>query len=283
MPIYFLVFITMIAFAANSLLCRMALGGETIDAASFTALRLCSGALFLGGIVWWNHHISKETPIGKPDPIASLMLFIYGICFSFAYLKLTTGTGALILFAMVQFTMLAAAIRRGEKPTLRSWLGIAIAFSGMIYLLSPGITTPSWQGGVLMSISGIAWGIYSLRGAKASTPAINTAWNFIGTVPLVLVSLVPYWESLHISPLGIILAITSGTIASGLGYLMWYSVLRHIKASTAATVQLSVPLIAAVAGVVFLSEPLTTRLAVAGTAILGGIALVITNKSRLAK
>jgi len=282
MSTHLIVVLAMIAFAANSLLCRMALGDEAIDAASFTTIRLVSGALTLLVLLWWTNNKAKKLTI-KFDFFASTMLFVYAICFSFAYLELATGTGALILFGMVQLTMVFVGVLKGERPSFLSWLGMLVAFSGLVYLVLPGVTAPSWQGALLMAVSGIAWGVYSLRGKEAIDPVANTTWNFVGTIPLTLLCSLFFLSEVNLSLIGVLLAIASGALASAVGYVLWYRVLPVLTSSSAATVQLSVPLIAAFAGVLVLNELLDTRLIIAGITVLSGIALTIIAKNQLTK
>lgn len=269
--------LTMTAFAANSLLCRLALGEQAIDAASFTMVRLTSGALML----WLIMHLPSTTqkqPL-KSDWLAALMLFIYAATFSFAYITLSAGTGALILFGAVQLTMFFFGLRSGEPFSGLSWLGLTVALTGLVYLVSPGVTAPEPIGTILMVIAGISWGVYSLRGRGVSNPLQSTAHNFLLAVPLGLLLSIMFIDNLHFSTRGLAIAIISGAIASGLGYVVWYAALRELKATTAATVQLSVPVIAAFGGVLLLSEAITLRLLIASAAILGGIAIVVTQRS----
>ena len=264
--------IAMLAFAANSLLCRMALGAELIDAASFTSVRIISGAVMLGVIV-----LPRLRSQGRPkvDPRAVAMLFAYMIFFSLAYLSLNAGTGALILFGAVQVTMIIVGLRAGERFTALSWAGLAMAIAGLVYLVSPGVTAPNPTGALLMAIAGVAWGFYSLLGRTAADPMESTAYNFIYSVPLTLVASLLFMKDFHLTMTGAALAVASGAVASGLGYFVWYAALRGLSAIRAATVQLSVPVIAAVGGVLLLGEDVTLRLVLASTATLGGIAAVL--------
>ena len=268
----------MLAFAANSILCRLALGSELIDPGSFTTLRLVSGAIILVGVI-----TVQRTPLElrKADPRAAMALFAYAICFSYAYTGLSTATGALILFGCVQLTMVFDDIRQGKQPQAKAWIGIALAFGGLLYLLLPGVAAPSLVSAVLMALAGVAWGMYSLKGKLASAPVIATTRNFVLTVPLTLIVSITLLPTIYITAEGAMLAVASGALASGLGYVIWYAVLPWLRSTTAATVQLSVPLIAALGGVVVVAEPLTTRLIVATALILGGIALVIFTSSRM--
>jgi drug/metabolite transporter (DMT)-like permease len=276
--------IAMLAFAANSLLCREALGEGLIDASSFTSVRVLAGAAMLSLLLWprWRRHGRP-----RPDWRTVLALFAYMICFSFAYLSLSAGTGALILFGAVQLTMFVVGLRAGESFSRASWLGLALAVGGLIYLVSPGVTAPDALGALLMALAGVAWGCYSLLGRRAGDPLAATGANFVYALPLALGgSLLSFGASslsfgaFHVTPTGAALAVASGALASGLGYFAWYAALRHLLAIRAATVQLSVPVIAAVGGVLLLGEQPTARLLVASIATLGGIAIVLARRSR---
>ena len=260
----------LVAFAANSLLCRMALGTSAIDAASFTSIRLASGAaalLVLGRLSSGRHH--------SPGPPwrSAIALFAYALSFSLAYESLETGTGALVLFGSVQATMLGAALATGERPRRQEWVGLALAAVGLVYLVFPGLTAPPLGGSALMTVSGISWGCYSLWGRRATDPIGDTALNFTRGLPLaVLVSLATVGRA-NVSAPGAMLAVLSGALASGLGYVVWYYALPRLTATRAATVQLAVPVLAAVGGVAVLSEGVSLRLFVSGLLILGGVAL----------
>ena len=264
------------AFAANSLLCRLALGAGTIDAASFTSLRIVSGALMLALVLV----LVPGRRGGEPRRgwLGPAMLFLYAIAFSYAYLELTAGTGALILFACVQITMLAAGIRGGERVRAAQWLGMACAFAGLAYLVFPGVTAPPPAGALAMALAGVAWGVYSLAGRGVANPLAATARNFRLAAPLALAVSLLWYSSYHLTARGAVLAATSGALASGLGYVVWYAALPGLGATRAAFVQLSVPVLTAVAGVLLLSEPVTLRLVLAGAAILGGVALAVRSK-----
>jgi drug/metabolite transporter (DMT)-like permease len=262
----------MIAFAANSLLCRMALGTGAIDPASFTSVRLVSGAIMLWLIVRTTR---RPAPAARGDWPAAAMLFVYAVTFSFAYLSLSAGTGALILFGAVQLTMFIVGLRAGEPFPPLAWAGLLLAAAGLVYLLSPGLAAPPLGGALLMLVAGVAWGAYSLRGRGAANPLQITAGNFLYAVPLTLLSSLLFAGDAHASTAGIGLAVASGALASGVGYAIWYAALRGLSATGAATVQLSAPVIAAFGGVLLLSEAITLRLLVASAAVLGGIALVI--------
>jgi len=225
---------------------------------------------------------ADRSPAGHADWFSATMLFAYAAFFSFAYLTLTAGTGALILFGAVQLTMLSAGLRSGEKFGYVAWIGLGLAVAGFFYLVSPGIAAPPVLGAALMAIAGVAWGVYSLRGRCSTNPLVATAGNFARAAllaPLLgLLFIVNGGAYAH--PAGVALGMTSGALTSGIGYVIWYEALRRLSAMRAATVQLSVPLIAAFGGVVFLSEAMTPRLAAASIAILGGIAMVMAGKSR---
>ena len=270
----------MIAFAANSLLCRHALGDQTIDAASFTTVRVTSGALFLALIMIPRWRSRDRAPV---EWRSAAMLFTYMVFFSFAYISLSAGTGALLLFGAVQLTMFVVALRRGETFPALSWVGLGLAAAGIVYLVSPGITAPDPVGAGLMIVAGMAWGFYSLLGRSASDPIESSASNFILAVPLALGVSLAFSGDFHITPRGLVLAVASGVIASGLGYVIWYAALRGLQATSAATVQLSVPVIAAIGGVMFLAEEVTPRLVLASFATLGGIALVLLQKTKTSK
>ena len=264
--------LAMIAFAANSVLCRLALGDGHIDAASFASVRVISGALALAIIVLYR----SAGPVPRDaDWRAALALFVYMVLFSFAYLSLSAGTGALVLFGAVQLTMFVVALRSGEAFNAISWAGLMLAIAGLVYLVSPGITAPDPIGAILMAVAGIAWGIYSLLGRRATDPTRATAWNFLLSVPLVVVTSLIFMEQFHATPFGLVLAAASGVVASGIGYVTWYAALRGLAATSAATVQLSVPVIAAIGGVILLSEDVTLRLLIASATTLGGVAIVL--------
>lgn len=271
-----LTLLAMLAFAANSILCRIALGNELIDPATFTSIRLASGAITLAIILYlknasYFHSISISTFNVK----SSLALYMYAICFSIAYIEISTGTGALILFGTVQLAMILFGIVKGEKSSLVVWAGIMLACGGLIYLMLPGIDAPSPFSAILMTISGLAWAAYSLRGKNSKDPIADTTWNFVGTLPFVAITSLAFISNTAMTTNGVLLAIGSGAIASGVGYVIWYAALPALTWTTAAIVQLAVPTIAAFGGVVFMSEPFTARLIIASIATLGGIAVVI--------
>jgi len=273
--------LALIAFAGNSVFCRLALAGPIIDPASYTAVRLITGAVTL----WIIAAFRRKESFGKSGGswISASMLFLYAVTFSFAYISLSTGTGALILFAAVQITMIAVGLYAGERPEILEWLGLFIAISGLIYLVSPGITAPSILGSLLMAIAGIAWGVYSLRGRGASDPVGVTTDNFLRTVPLVIGLILLWLSTLTITPMGFLWAALSGSITSGVGYVLWYAALPRLTATRAATVQLAVPVLAALAGVVVLSEAISLRLVISSVAILGGVGLAVSHHKAIAE
>ncbi|MDX1697334.1 MAG: DMT family transporter [Thiohalobacterales bacterium] len=261
----------MLAFAGNSLLCRMALATTQIDPASFTLVRIVAGAVTLYVLV----QVRRGTaPVGG-NWMSALALFGYAAGFSFAYVSLSAGTGALLLFGAVQATMIGYGLFQGERLGAWQVMGVCLAVAGLIGLLLPGVQAPPLGGSLLMLGAGVAWGIYSLRGRGISQPTEETAGNFIRAVPMAIVVSGLWLSHAELDTAGIWYAAASGAMASGLGYAIWYSVLPRLAATTAATVQLSVPAIAAITGVILLSEPITVRLLLASAAILGGIAVFI--------
>lgn len=272
--------VAMAAFAANSLLCRLALQQRGIDPASFGSIRLVSGAITLAIVVQLR---ARPASPDRADWLAAAMLFAYVAFFSFAYLTLSAGTGALILFGAVQLTMLGAGLGSGERFGPVAWLGFVLAAGGLVYLVLPGVTAPPLLGAVLMAVAGVAWGVYSLRGRGVADPLAATARNFTRAVPLALALSLVFAARAHVDETGIALAVASGALTSGLGYVVWYAALARLSAMQAATVQLSVPLLAAIGGVLLLSEAITPRLTAASVAILGGIAIVLSQKSRNAR
>jgi drug/metabolite transporter (DMT)-like permease len=265
------------AFAANSIFCRLALSAASIDPVSFTVIRLASGAATL---VLLSNALREKRGGRSGDWLSALWLFSYAITFSVAYISLSAATGALILFTAVQITMFVAALAGGERLGVPQWAGAVTALAGLIYLLLPGFAAPSPIGASLMSAAGMSWGLYSLRGRRQTDPLAATSGNFRRAVPLALVVLVfTYWGR-EISTRGVVLAALSGSLASGLGYTVWYEALRRLSATRAATLQLSVPVITAIGGILFLSEQMTARLLLSSAAILGGIAVTLRKPKR---
>lgn len=273
-----LTLLAMTAFAGNSLLCRLALQDTGIDAASFTSIRIVSGAIVLWLIVRLRSGEQRATGSWS----SALALFAYAAGFSFAYINLPAGTGALILFGAVQVTMIGYGLWRGERLQKRQTAGLACALIGLVGLLLPGVSAPPLAGSALMLGAGVAWGIYSLRGKGAGDPICATAGNFIRAVPFSIVLSIAMLPFASIDQAGFWYAMASGAITSGIGYAIWYTALRGLAATSAATVQLSVPVITAIGGILFLGEAVTLRLLLTSVAILGGVALVVLAKPRTA-
>ncbi len=277
--------VALVAFAANSVLCRLALGPRRIDPASFAGVRLASGALMLAAI----GAVTRRPPAARSRAgwASAALLFLYAAAFAFAYTSLSAGTGALILFGAVQITMILAALRSGERFRAPEGVGLALALGGLVYLVSPGMAAPSAPGApsassapsalgsALMAVAGASWGVYSLRGRGAGDPLHDTAGNFLRAVPLAAVVCVVSLRGAHLSAAGAALAIASGALASGLGYVAWYAALRGLTAIRAATVQLAVPVLAAMGGVAFLAERISLRLVLSAVLILGGVTLAV--------
>lgn len=261
----------MIGFAANSLLCRAALRGGAIDAATFTAIRLASGTLVLVLIV----AVRGSSIRGAGSWRSAAALAAYAIAFSYAYLRIGAAVGALILFGCVQLTMIVGGLVHGERPTVRQWIGWVVAVAGLVALNAPGLDPPPAVGSGVMAIGGVAWGVYSLRGRGVDRPLVVTAGNFARCLPIAAVLIV--WFT-HASTTGILLAVASGAIASGLGYSLWYAALPTLGATRAAFVQLSVPVLTALSAVALLGETLRPTLAIGGAAIVGGLAIALTSK-----
>ena len=268
--------LAMIAFAGNSLLCRAALKDTSIDAASFTTIRLLSGAVML----WLVARMSRGTLSGRGNWPSAFALFAYAAGFSFAYVSLPAATGALLLFGAVQATMIGRGIWVGERLRRLQLVGLVLALAGLVGLLLPGLSAPPLYGSILMLGAGVAWGVYSLRGKGVGDPIRVTGGNFLRAVPIAAVLSVITYQGASLDSAGLLYAVSSGALASGIGYAIWYTALPALKATSAATVQLSVPVIAALGGIIFLGETLTLRLVLASVAILGGIALVILEKQR---
>jgi len=265
------------AFAANSLLCRQALGRGSIDAASFSTIRLASGALVLIALTW----ATRREPIGVRGTWGSAaMLFLYAVPFSFAYISLGAGTGALVLFGAVQSTMLSWGLVTGERPVVTQWIGLVLAPGGLFYLVMPGLSAPPAIGCILMAIAGVAWGIYSMRGRSRANPLAETAGNFARAVPFAVVVTIATRADGNVGAEGLLLAVISGVVTSGLGYVVWYAALSGLTATNAALVQLLVPVLAGAGGIVFLAERITARLMGATVLILGGVALALARTER---
>ena len=294
MRVLILTVVAMVAFASNSLLCRAALKQTSIDPATFTFVRIFSGAVALWLIMTMrrspsavaavcdrrNSHIGAHRAPLQGNWASAIALFIYAAGFSFAYVDLSAGTGALLLFGAVQATMILWGFRKGERLDAIQILGIVLALIGLVVLVFPGISAPPLIGSIFMLAAGVAWGVYSLRGKTAANATAVTAGNFLRAVPLAaVISLIAFREA-RFESLGITYAVISGAITSGLGYVIWYAALAHLKATNAATVQLSVPVIAATGGILLLGESINLRYVIASIAVLGGIALVIIERQR---
>ena len=278
MRVVILTVFTLISFAANSLLCRLALGNNLIDPVSFTTLRLLSGAFVLSIITLLLNKPTSPKRI-KGSWTSGFALLIYAIAFSSAYISLHAGMGALILFGAVQITMIGVAIKSGEYLGPTQWIGTGIAIGGLIYLVFPGFTAPEPLGALLMCISGVSWGIYSVLGKGNLTPVATTAGNFMRAAPFAIIASVVAFSAINLEPYGLLLSLISGIITSGLGYILWYKVLRSLTTTQASVVQLLVPVLAAFGGVAFLAERVTMRLFFSSLLILGGVTLAVKNTS----
>jgi drug/metabolite transporter (DMT)-like permease len=270
----FLIALAMMAFAGNSLLCRQALRESAIDPASFTTLRLVSGALTL----WLIVRMKRGARVRGGSWLSAVALFAYAAGFSFAYTSLTAATGALLLFGAVQATMIGYGVWSRERFAKLQVVGFVVAVAGLISFLVPGLAAPPLHGTLLMLSAGVAWGIYSLRGKGAGDPVNVTTGNFLRAAPMALMLSLLQLSRASIDSAGICYAIASGALTSGIGYVIWYAAMPGLKASHAASVQLSVPVIAAFGGIIFLGESITLRLGLASVAVLGGIALVIADR-----
>ncbi|THF25819.1 DMT family transporter [Pseudomonas atacamensis] len=268
--------IAMVAFAANSVLCRLALRSNAIDPVSFTSIRLMSGALMLWMLLRVKHSTKNSSGTWK----GALTLFVYAFAFSYAYVHLDTGTGALLLFGAVQMTMLTYGFFKGERMTRLGTAGLLMALGGLVALLLPGASAPPLTSAAIMLISGVAWGAYSILGKGAHDPLATTAGNFLLSIPFMAFSSLPFISTFSANAIGIFCAIASGVLASGLGYAIWYAALRKLSSFRAATVQLSVPVLASITGILVLGESFSIRLALTSFAVLGGIALVLGAKQK---
>jgi len=262
------------AFAANSLLCRLALHDGGMDPVGFTVIRLCSAALALAIILRFRRGDHTATRAGSW--LSAVWLFGYAFAFSYAYIALETGTGALLLFGAVQVTMISIGLLTGERPRAQEWFGLVLALAGLVYLLLPGANAPSWLPAASMVGAGIAWGLYSLRGRGATDPGAATCGNFVRTVPMAIVVGLIFAAQFHTTTNALLAALASGAIASGLGYVLWYAALRYLTATRAAIVQLLSPVLATLAGVAVLDETLTSRILIAAVAGFTGVILAAT-------
>ncbi|PTQ72325.1 EamA-like transporter family protein [Pseudomonas sp. GV071] len=268
--------LAMLAFAGNSLLCRLALKTTQIDAVTFTSVRLLSGALML----WVLLRLRNRSAPMAGNLASAAALFVYAAAFSYAYLHLDAGAGALLLFGAVQISMLVVGFARGERANLQQGIGFVLALAGVIALMLPGASAPPLVGGGLMLLAGVAWGAYSLLGRGVKDPLAASAGNFLRAIPFAILLTLVFIQRLDWDTPGLIYALLSGALTSGVGYFIWYSALPGLSAFQAASVQLSVPILAALAGAVLLSESISARLVMASVAVLGGIALVLRAKTR---
>lgn len=271
--------LALMGFAGNSLLCRMALGEQAIDAVSFTTVRLVSGAVVLAllarlGLGGGGPDARRWLALWRAGNLrGALALFGYALAFSIAYRRLSTGTGALILFGCVQLTMFGASLRGGQRPRLGEWLGLGLAFGGLVALTLPGVSAPDPGGALAMALSGVSWGVYSLLGRDSTRPLATTAGNFARSAPVALALSAFSLAGAHASARGLALAVASGALASGVGYSLWYAALPALTSARAGIVQLTVPVLAALLGVVFVDEGLTVRWLLAALAIMAGVLL----------
>lgn len=283
--------LALISFAGNSILCRLALRGGEADAVGFTVIRLVSGAVTLVFLVYLTSAVRGMRQVDLKsssvfDPLTggrwstAVYLVVYAICFSLAYLQLTAGTGALILFGSVQLTMVGVALVRGERPRVLEWLGMMTALGGLTYLVFPGLASPPIGSSLLMAGAGVAWGLYTLGGRGTKDPLGETAGNFVRALPFVVVTFVLFFSRIGITRDGILLATLSGSVTSGVGYAIWYMALKYHSPTRAAVLQLSVPVLTAFVGIIFLAELPTARLAAAAVTILGGIGLTNLGRER---
>jgi drug/metabolite transporter (DMT)-like permease len=293
---FLLVCITLTAFAANSILCRMALATDAIGPIEFTMVRLASGAIMLAPLLLAGQvRLNGENPESAPGEVLALTpahigqaaaLFGYALCFSLAYIELEAGTGALVLFPAVQLTMMGISVYLGNRVSLLETIGFALALFGLVYLMLPGASAPSLLGMTMMALSGISWGVYSMLGRNSGRPILATARNFLFCLPacLVLFGVIVLRASggypANVQSGGILLAVMSGAVASGGGYVLWYISLRRISTTAAAIGQLAVPILAATGGIIFLAESLTLRLILASLLILGGIVVAVLGRKR---
>jgi len=283
----------MVAFSANAVICRWALDHQLVDPMSFTSLRLGSSAVVLFAVMTWYQWRKNTKPkaqsVQTPEKVskgswrAAIILFIYALTFSYGYVAISTSTGALLLAGVVQLTILGYAVRNGEKLHLAEWIGVALALIGLIYLVYPKLTTPSWWGLVIMSISAYTWALYTIYGRKSVNPLSDTAFNFYRTLPMVIVaSALSLWLTEHsfITYKGFVLAIISGGATTALGYILWYSALPKISSSMASASQLLVPLMAAFGAMLLIHEPITVSFLVAAAFMLGGLGLVVHGRNQ---
>jgi len=276
-----LTLLALIAFASNSLLTRLALGARAIDAATFTLARLVSGAVMLALLVWARAR--TLAPLRRGGPLGPLALFCYAAPFSFAYLRIGAAVGALVLFGVVQLTMVGTGIARGERPAPMTWLGLALAMAGLAALTVPSVSRPDPLGVALMIVAGVAWAVYSLAGKTATDPIAANAWSFVWGAALASVLRLASHTTAMPSARGVALALISGAVTSGLGYAVWYRALPRLSVMQAAVAQLSVPVIAAFGAALLLHERLSTRFVICAAAVLGGVGIVLSSRARNVK
>jgi drug/metabolite transporter (DMT)-like permease len=277
-PTYPLLILAIIAFAANSVICRLALANNAIDPAGFTIFRILSGVTMLMFIWFFRQQRRKAVAhyaTSKGSWFGAAALFAYALGFSYAYVQIDTGTGALILFGSVQLSMITFGLCKGERFSIWQWIGFSFALFGLCYLLWPTLSTPSVFAAIAMLVSGLAWGIYSLIGKGSQDALGDTAFNFARCAVFIPILLIFTYQHLQLSPHGVFLAVLSGAFASGIGYAVWYRVLPHFSSMTAAVSQLSVPVLAAIGGLLFVSETISLRLIIASSLVLGGVLLVL--------
>ncbi|MEL4454545.1 DMT family transporter [Lutimonas vermicola] len=272
-------FLALSAFAANSVICRLALKEKAIDPGLFTGIRLISGASVLAILVFLSR--GDRSSYSKGSWVSGFVLFLYAAAFSYAYITLETGTGALIIFGSVQITMIAYSLLSGYKMSVWEWLGVFLSIAGFVYLMLPDAKTPSVSGFVLMTISGVSWGLYSIRGRDSKNPLNETAFNFLRATPFLMLLLFFIAKDANASTKGILLALLSGTITSGIGYTIWYMALKELSSIQASIVQLFVPVLAAIGGVIFVGELISSKLIIASLMILGGVFLLIVKKTKV--
>ncbi len=286
MKVSLLTLLALVAFAGNSVIGRAALSSESIDSASFTLIRLFSGAITLWLILFIkslfqsnsdSSQTSKGSGRNKGTWLEAVYLFTYAATFSFGYLLLDTATGALILFVSVQLVMIAVNLLQGNRLSLFEWMGMAFAISGFIYLMYPELGSPTFLGFILMALSGMAWGLYTIEGKKACDALSQTTYNFLRTLPFALILFALFYQSIDVSAEGVFWAIVSGSVTSGVGYAIWYRVIQDISTTQAAVFQLAVPVIAAFGGVFWIGEGIGARLLISSILIFTGILLVIFN------
>jgi drug/metabolite transporter (DMT)-like permease len=273
-----LTLLALIAFASNSLLTRLALGARALDAATFTLARLASGAVVLALLV--RARAGSLAPLRRRGALGPVALFCYAAPFSFAYLRIGAAVGALVLFGVVQLTMVGTGIFRGERPPAATWLGLALATGGLAALTVPSVSRPDPLGVALMAVAGVAWAAYTLAGKTVADPIAANAWSFVWASALASVPWLASHAAVTPSARGVTLALISGGVTSGLGYAVWYRALPRLSVMQAAVAQLSVPVLAAFGAALLLHERLSTRFVLCAAAVLGGVAIVLSSRAR---